>query len=342
MSKTLLIYVPSYEAKERLGFFLERFQEELIGCENDVDLHINDNASDYDIHKEFHHNSNIKITINRHNEGLARNLNKVFKYNSQYLYTWVIGDDDYLMPGSLRRLIELLKSYAPDFVFLNTKTWSKLKRTEVLSFFNKQKRLPHKGGHIKSNLRQDLFFTEFSKLIDPKIDGMLLGSLMCGLFKTELVRDCSSDKFPEGNELSVWSSYPHVINYAKSLSPDASAIYDPFIYTFNFWDGGNTWKNELDIAVALGVLYSIKCYSENKHLNIDAEKNLLKHYMAISGESRYKLFIQEKKSLGDQYNEVYPYLLAHYEPFDGSIYSNFRRCIGKILRTPWTTIKYLF
>ena len=342
MQKTLLIYVPSYEAKERLGFFLQRFQEELLGRENDVDLHINDNASKYDIYEIVQPTKNIKITRNSDNEGLARNLNKVFKFNRNYSYTWVIGDDDYLLPGSLSRLISLLKKNAPDFVFLNTKTWSKAEQTDVLSYFKRHGRLQDKGGRLKSKFRKDLFFTEFSNLIDPKIDEVLLGSIMCGVYKTELVHDWSSNKFPDENELSMWSCYPHVINYAKSFLPDARAIYDPFVYTFNFWDGGNTWKNDYDKVVALGILYSIKCYFENNHLDERAHQAILHHYMAMSGESRYKLLLQTSHSLNDQYNEVYPYLLAYYDPGSVSIYRGCRRCLYRMLRSLLNMIKKIF
>lgn len=308
--KKLIIYVPSFKGRDRLKFFISRFKEEVAGLEESITLHINDNMSEELSPLELNCKDICTITTNPKNIGVAGNINKVFDFNFGYEYTWILGDDDCLTRGSLARLIETLENDNPDYMFLNTITFPKEKSSFVMKLWEEEQKLPVKLGVIKSKLKKGKTCTSFKSLIDPNVDEVLLGSIMCGLFKTNLVKDFSSNKFTEGLALSVWSSYPHVINYAKSFSPDAKALYDPFIYTFNFWDGGNTWKRDYDVVVALGILYSIKCYAENNHIEEKAEEKLLKYYIRASRKSRVNLYLNGSEELSPQFFEVYPYLAA--------------------------------
>lgn len=318
--------MPTFRGEKRLRLFYERYKKEVSGFEDIVHLHINDNSSDYERPVSDDYSCACEITKNNKNLGIASNINKVFDFNRAHEYTWILGDDDLLTPGSIKRLLELLVSRDPDYVFVNTVTFPKKIKERVVKDFFKTSSLPLKEGNIKSKMSRKVIDLKFSALINPEVDEVLLGSLMCGVFKTGLVQDHSSENFPNGTKLSVWSSYPHVINYANSLSPDATAIFDPFIYTFNFWDGGNTWKEEYNVTVALGILNSIKHFSENGHLDSSQEAELIKHYLSVSSSSRKQLYEISDDLINKQFAVVSPYLMSRLNKH--SFVSKSDLCIG--------------
>ena len=329
--RKLLVYVPTFRGSERLEIFVKRYVEEVKGLENEVYLHINDNSSDFLVPAGPLLSPELGIlTNNESNIGAAKNVNKVFTFNNKYEYTWVLGDDDILTKGSLKRLIKLLNEKSPDYIFVNTVTFPDKIKDEVIKLFFKQSFLPLKQGRIKSRKSKKVIEIPFNQLIDPEVDEVMLGSIMCGVFKTDLVKDHSSINFPNDAKLSVWSSYPHVINYANSLPPGAKSVYDPFLYTFNFWNGGNTWKKELDVVVALGILNSIKHFSENGHVDSIQEAKLIKHYLCISSSSRKKLYEINDDAINKQFAAVSPYLMSRLNKHSFSSKSDL--CVGIIIK----------
>jgi hypothetical protein len=306
--KKLLIYVPTYNGGKRLEYFIDRFIKVSKGLESDIDLHISDNCSD--IFSPPIGIENIKYSINSKNIGLSRNFNKVYGVNSNYEYTWILGDDDYILDGSLSRLLNILNKYNPKFLFLNTVSYDASFESSVMAEFNNSGDLPVANAVLKSLINEgDIIHTNFAGLINPKVDDVLLGSIMCGVFKSSEVKDFSSDKFDDDNKLNVFSSYPHVINYANSFSADSYSIFDPFAHTFNFWNGGNTWRNEYDQVVGLSLLYSIRIFYEKNLITPEVERELIKHYFFIGGKSLSNILTDSNWSDFSHVSAVLPYLI---------------------------------
>jgi hypothetical protein len=132
---------------------------------------------------------------------------------------------------------------------------------------------------------------------------------MCGVFRSADVKDFSSINFDNSNILNVFSAYPHVTNYANSFSNDPYSILDPFVHTFNFWNGGNTWREQYDVVVGFGLLYSIKSYYDSGLLTDESESQLIKHYFSIGRKSLDKLNKSTDPNLSAQSAVVLPYLI---------------------------------
>jgi hypothetical protein len=84
---------------------------------------------------------------------------------------------------------------------------------------------------------------------------------------------------------------------------------DPFVHTFNFWYGGNTWREQYDVVVGFGLLYSIKSYYENGLLTNESEIKLIKHYFSIGRNSLDKLNKNLDPNVASQSLVVMPYLI---------------------------------
>ncbi len=284
---------------------------EIEKCEHEVHLHINDNSSEsIDYLFEFN-DPRISITQNSKNIGGARNVNKVFQFNQDYDYTWILGDDDYLSNGSLRRLSTLINNFSPEFIFCNTLSYDGSLEAKVIDYFIKTGEFPVAGGVAHCSIvNNQPISIPFAELIHPAIDDVLLGAIMCGVFKSSAVKDYSSHLFSDEKiEPDMFSAYPHAINYTYSLPPSSNSILDPWCYTFNFWHKGNTWKDQYNEVVCLGLLFLTKCHTEAQNLDLNKQKLLMEHYIKLAKP----LFPELRKSVDPglrlRLNGISPYLV---------------------------------
>lgn len=109
------ICIPTYNREDYLRRAIECC---VFTVENyDICLYIQDNASPDNtesVVKSFG-NSNIFYERNERNMGIKYNFNRLVE-RAQGEYIFFLTDDDYILPGSVKRLLEFLDEYNPDFV----------------------------------------------------------------------------------------------------------------------------------------------------------------------------------------------------------------------------------
>lgn len=111
--KLLTIAIPTYNRSPFLEESLKRICFQLKGYEDLVELLVSDNcSSDNTMHviKKFQ-NEGTAIIYNRNsvNRGMDGNFVYCFQ-NATSKYVWILGDDDYLVEGTLVRILELIKN----------------------------------------------------------------------------------------------------------------------------------------------------------------------------------------------------------------------------------------
>lgn len=52
--------------------------------------------------------NNLSYRINKINTGSDANIIQCCTYSPESLFTWVLGDDDYIIPGSIKRILNIL------------------------------------------------------------------------------------------------------------------------------------------------------------------------------------------------------------------------------------------
>lgn len=120
---TLDICIPTYNRSK----YLDKCLSALLCLQLDPSLQlaiiISDNASTDDtclVVEQYCPELPIIFYRNNFNIGMARNILTAISY-SQSQYYWCIGDDDCLLPGSLKYLAPILNSYdAPDLLWVNS------------------------------------------------------------------------------------------------------------------------------------------------------------------------------------------------------------------------------
>lgn len=109
--KLLTIAIPTYNRAQYLNESLKRIGAELKGFEDLVELIIADNCSPDDTAQvvQTHINMGLNLTYvrNQENIGMDRNFVQCFKL-AKSKYVWVLGDDDFLLSGSIKELLGIL------------------------------------------------------------------------------------------------------------------------------------------------------------------------------------------------------------------------------------------
>lgn len=118
----LTIAIPTYNRSKLLLECLNNLTKEVNELENPevVEILISDNASTDCTRKMLEEKfSEIKYYCNEKNMGVEYNVDRCFQYaNGQY--TYILSDDDILLPGSLDEIIKMILRYKPNFIHLNT------------------------------------------------------------------------------------------------------------------------------------------------------------------------------------------------------------------------------
>ena len=122
VTRTILlsIIIPTYNRCDFLKECLKSVEKEIqkIPKPETIELIISDNAST-DSTKEMLKNNfpNITYFCNERNVGVEENVDRCFKY-AQGKYTYILSDDDILLPGSLKRIMEVIEN-EPNYIYIN-------------------------------------------------------------------------------------------------------------------------------------------------------------------------------------------------------------------------------
>lgn len=114
----LSICIPTYNRQPAVSAQVAFLMRELNGC-NSIEIIVSDNASTDDT---FGALTKIKFkgfSYYRHeqNAGILGNIKRLFA-QAKGEYVWFLGDDDILLPGIIKEIVDKILS-GPDLIFLN-------------------------------------------------------------------------------------------------------------------------------------------------------------------------------------------------------------------------------
>lgn len=133
------ICIPTYNRGNKLKNQLEFLIEEIINCNDKVEILVGDNCSNdntFEIVKNISiKNNNIKYFQNGENLGIAGNIEMLFSH-SNGKYIWFLGDDDRLEKYSIENLIKYIyKNYfSIDLLLINHYVIKKNQRFKFYDF----------------------------------------------------------------------------------------------------------------------------------------------------------------------------------------------------------------
>lgn len=292
--KKLLIYIPTFNRYASLVKCISHIEIAIRGFEHDVLVHISDNASNdktrnylVNLNKEY-----IKFSVNKKNIGLGNNILKGFTLNNKAEFTWIIGDDDFVMEDAISNLLNVFNSHPKvDFYFLNTVSYPSFLnyKSTLFNFLAIFRKLTPKFLFNHSKVKEN-FICQLKDLINPKIDSVFSGALMCYAFRSRKVSSLGlmNEKVSDFNNPLM--CYPHSICFLNSFCPSTVSMHLSSPFTFNFWHKGEDWGSfGYDLAVTHGLGY---IFLEAVRLGYIAKRNQInyfEHYYHISSKSFMRL-----------------------------------------------------
>ncbi len=193
--KLLTIAIPTYNRAKVLKKCLDSIFNQIDGLNNYVDILVSDNNSNDETFNTVNgfkkRGCNIIYNKNKINLGMDMNFKFCFNYvNSKYI--WVLGDDDYILEGSLKNIVEILRDNDFGVLFLETR---KLKNNDLQVFTSPQKLLSNisfnitfissvivKTNHIK-NIDFDKYTGSYLNYLQVYLDGIFLNNINAKLNK---------------------------------------------------------------------------------------------------------------------------------------------------------------
>lgn len=119
----LTIAIPTYNRCELLRQTLNSVISQI---NPNIEILVSDNGSSdetEDMMKEYCKNHNVCYYRNDTNLGMDNNFLKCLK-NSNGEYIHLLSDDDILLPGAVKKVLEFIESEKPDYINLNSFTYS--------------------------------------------------------------------------------------------------------------------------------------------------------------------------------------------------------------------------
>lgn len=268
----LTIYIPTYNRLNKLTNCLNAIKYDIAGYEDKVVVYVSNNAST-DGTKEYLDSLDwIKVRHNDTNLGFVGNVTHGYNLPFESKFVWIIGDDDYLIAGSISELLELTQCDV-DYIFCNTTAFSPDDEPDVWAAFPN---IPE--GKIKGKY-EGSFECLFPDLIDPYVADTLLGELMVNCFRQSKVR------WTEPIENDVTDArirQAHNVPLINSFTKDTKAIYCQTPRTFNFW-GTAEWLDDYDYVFPVITLWLINEY--RKFIPEGKYFALLEYYFKLMGKS---------------------------------------------------------
>jgi len=231
-----------------------------------IQVCVSDNGSD-DKTKEIVNKYKKKLNIKYHrysnNKGRVKNFLKVVRM-ADGVFTWLIGDDDLLMPDAIKQVLNLIKLNSDvDFFYINS---FNLSSDYVYSFkqpFN-IKNIPKKMSTFSNfKLERKLFFLD---LIDPKISFDFVGAVFLVVFRKELwiqnENVLNIDAIESKIDFSHYdNTFPHVKIFSVAFCKSHAYFY-PKPLTINL-SGIREWAAMSPLINIVRLIESLDEYKKN-------------------------------------------------------------------------------
>jgi glycosyltransferase involved in cell wall biosynthesis len=287
MALKLILYIPTYNRYEKLKNCLDIVEREIAGLEDCVRVFVSDNCSTdaTGAYLDGLRKSWLQVRRNERNLGAYGNILQCFNLPLTAEFVWMIGDDDYLMPGALAGILELIAAYpSAHYIFCNTKAFPAEHSAAIMQHYRDTGEA--EGGVPKSRKYVGTALVEFEKIIDPQIADTLLAELMCNCFRQASLR-LDDDGVNRDLDAIDWETVeldslgklyaPQLLPVLQSFDAKTHAVYCDTVRTFNFW-GSAEWLGNYDFVFPILLAYLIEQYKARGFIDDEKFFGLLDYY----------------------------------------------------------------
>jgi glycosyltransferase involved in cell wall biosynthesis len=284
----LSICIPTFNRADQLKDALFAASRELASVDGEVEVIVSDNCSNDQTAEYVREFGELKYFRNDSNVGAARNFHRCVE-RAQGEFVWIIGDDDVLLPGSVSRVLAIVRQNHADYIFAAVTCLPATQRDRLadLAFL---RGLAAKQPH-GYEARPTGIVNDWSELVDPAI-GWFLGSIMTSIFRRGLWLSAISEIELEGEfGTSLSSVFPHCVAFARSL-PGHPAYYigEPCVLSFQ---GRQEWLGFFPAIFAVWDHRVLDTYAANG-VPASQIRKCRKPLLRISGIAAWRLFLNPR------------------------------------------------
>lgn len=241
MAKILSICIPTYNRKKKLKRLVDCICSQSSDLEGKIEICISDNASTDGTRQyieELKESTSIEINVifNDMNKGMDANIISALELaGSEYL--WIMGDDDYISEGGLKKLVKFLEKITANeninLVYL-TLSRQKLSKEEINDIISSEEMFKSPNGFMSTNVIRRKAFERIGKV-------MIRRGIGSGYEHAWVIRllglylpDSKAIRFPYQLVCSE-SSHPRV-TLEQQMKFERAFFY---VYTRILWHGRN-------------------------------------------------------------------------------------------------------
>lgn len=290
--KILSICIPTYNRAKYLNSCLLSIFDQSGMDSLPFEVIVSDNCSTDNtqaVANEYLKYSNFKYYRQNKNIGAPKNILGMIKNYAKGDYCWVVGDDDFILQGSIRAIIDLIENN------LNINYFYASISGITVDDFNNIYGAIFSTDQYKSKIEGDIEYSnvdKFEELISPKYSIIFLGELMASIFKRELW--LSFDLQAEGEYLeSLETTYPHSVVLANTFfGQKVIYIKTPLLLAL---DGAREWWDKLGYVLIIQVRNLLDLY-ESKGLPNNVKTECNHAYISMTFPYFIKFLLDKKLS----------------------------------------------
>jgi hypothetical protein len=245
----LSICIPTYNRSQFLSVMLQALLPQVRDCENEVEVWVLDNGSTDETAKLLHESTRygpFRSLRHPENVGPTKNIICGPLNCATGLFSWVLGDHNLLMPGSLKRILRTLRDHQSlDAAYVNYRAASYPEHwpNEAEGGYSGQ------FCYVGNNAVTNGLISEWGDLI--QCESALCTACYAHIVKTKTWRAHWANH-PVGKDYSsVETTYPHTVMLIhQCLRKPAIVIAEPCITIFN---GAQSW-GALDLRARVCLL----------------------------------------------------------------------------------------
>jgi glycosyltransferase involved in cell wall biosynthesis len=265
----LAICIPTFNRAEMLRSALYSIAPQIQEFSREVELIVSDNNSTDNTEEVVMWAQQlcpIQYHRNTKNIGATNNFILLTTQLAKSDYCWLLGDDDFILPGAIKKVLDILKKHPEiDYAYVNNVHCT----TEILNKY------PHPVS--SSNLPKDLplgngdpneyYIERWEILIDPNICGVFLGGIQSAVIRRSIWCKFAPLIYVDNLFANFDSVYGQTIIYANGLiGKKAYYIGTPYVVVV---DGVREW---IDLAPKISILYLHKILDLYEHHGVDPEQ----------------------------------------------------------------------
>lgn len=345
----LSICVPTYNRSVFLRSNLLSIYNQLDALNDSVEVIVSDNCSTDNIAevvKPYLSNPNFVYHQQPENLGLVKNVLKIVNEYAKGEFCWIVGDDDFILPGALKNILHILDSNSDiDFIY------AKIMQIELAEYYKYNQ--PFHSGMV--NIDNTIHYSRVEKweeLLTAQYSLIFMGELMGAIFRREIWKSHQLSDVEHPFLSTLETSYPHSVIFAnKFVGRKAVFLETTSIIALA---GARDWWHKLGYILLIHVndlleLYKSngvsktvmdKCYNHFIDLSMPSAINFLlkkdvvnRDKISLSKYFTQMLSLNPKRTLIRFYSDIKPHIKGKNIQYKNGIKRRIKALLKKEIKT---------